>query len=120
MISYKNYLNIVDQNILNTIQVKHLKYFIDNIIDNLNLEHQIIRVMNPTYEKIYGSLFQHKINHNSYNNNNNSNNNNNNNSNNNNNNNNNSNNNKNDVCIIFLHGYGSNRLECCNILKSMS
>lgn len=113
MISYKNYLNIVDHNILNTIQVKHLKYFIDNIIDNLNLEHQIIRVMNPTYEKIYGSLFQHKINHNSYNNNSN------------NNNNNNSNNNKNivnknDVCIIFLHGYGSNRLECCNILKSMS
>ena len=22
-----------------------------------------------------------------------------------------------DICILFMHGYGSNRLECCNVLK---
>jgi pimeloyl-ACP methyl ester carboxylesterase len=23
------------------------------------------------------------------------------------------------VCIVFMHGYGSNRLECINVLKAM-
>ena len=25
-----------------------------------------------------------------------------------------------EICIVFLHGYGSNRLECSNLLKGLT
>lgn len=52
-----------------------------------DIEHEVHRVANQNYEKLYASLFKKTP--------------------------------KPETCIVFMHGYGSNRLECTNILKEM-
>jgi pimeloyl-ACP methyl ester carboxylesterase len=49
------------------------------------IDHEILRVPNQKYEKLYASLFKKNPHP--------------------------------EICILFMHGYGSNRLECANILR---
>jgi pimeloyl-ACP methyl ester carboxylesterase len=52
-----------------------------------DIEHEVHRVANHNYEKLYASLFKKTP--------------------------------LPDLCIVFMHGYGSNRLECTNIIKEL-
>jgi hypothetical protein len=51
------------------------------------VEHEVHRIANQNYEKLYLSLFKKTPTP--------------------------------EICILFMHGYGSNRLECTNILRTL-